>query len=93
MSCRHINISIEVVARAGWHYCACPPGYSSYHNPVTRLASCVDTDECAAGSHTCHPQAHCTNTEGSYSCVCGDTTDCSTGIKIFIIYYFRASHL
>ena len=58
---------------------------------MTRLASCEDTDECAAGSHTCHPQAHCTNTEGSYTCVCGDRAGCSTGMKIFIIYYFRAT--
>ena len=83
VSCQHVNTCIEVVDRAGWHYCSCPPGYSSYHNPVTRLASCEDTDECEAGSHTCHPQAHCTNTEGSYTCDCGDRADCSTGRRIW----------
>lgn len=41
-----------------------------------------DIDECALGSHDCHPlYANCTNTEGSFTCECaygyqGDGVDC-----------------
>ena len=30
----------------------------------------TDIDECQDGSHSCHQQATCTDTEGSYSCTC-----------------------
>ncbi|KAJ8956844.1 hypothetical protein NQ318_014258 [Aromia moschata] len=33
-------------------------------------AQCPDVDECGLGLHDCHPQAICTNTDGSYSCQC-----------------------
>ncbi|ENN77377.1 hypothetical protein YQE_06202, partial [Dendroctonus ponderosae] len=33
-------------------------------------AQCPDVDECGLGLHDCHPQAECTNTDGSFSCHC-----------------------
>lgn len=32
--------------------------------------NCPDVDECGLGLHDCHPQAVCTNTDGSFSCQC-----------------------
>ena len=42
----------------------------------------LDIDECSKGSHVCHVNAGCTNTNGSYNCTCkdgfiGDGRSCS----------------
>lgn len=42
----------------------------------------IDIDECARGTHQCHPAATCTNTPGSYRCTCpagsvGDGRTCT----------------
>jgi hypothetical protein len=29
---------------------------------------CLDVDECASKSHNCHPDAHCINTPGNFTC-------------------------
>ena len=35
------------------------------------LMLCADIDECEEGIvNDCHPDANCTNTEGSYTCEC-----------------------
>lgn len=41
----------------------------------------VDIDECTINSHSCHAEAWCQNTNGSYECACkqgfyGDGYDC-----------------
>nr|XP_022913574.1 multiple epidermal growth factor-like domains protein 8 isoform X1 [Onthophagus taurus] len=33
-------------------------------------AQCPDVDECHLGLHDCHPEAICTNTDGSFDCIC-----------------------
>ena len=43
----------------------------------------LDVDECLAGSHNCHVQAICLNTDGSFDCLCdggwsGDGRRCSS---------------
>ena len=30
----------------------------------------IDDNECDGGSHNCHSQAQCTNTDGSFKCNC-----------------------
>ena len=34
------------------------------------LYNCLDINECTKGSATCHTNADCTNTDGSYTCMC-----------------------
>eukprot|EP00667_Euglena_gracilis_P000047 EG_transcript_47 len=56
--------------------CACRPGLR--HNST---GDCVDIDECALGTHNCHPMAVCTNVVGYFLCTCrngtaGDGTVC-----------------
>ena len=48
-----------------------------------------DIDECSEENFTCHPNATCINTQGSYNCQCkdgfeGDGKKNCTGGKLFI---------
>ncbi len=60
--------------------CACKAGYIS--SPGA-FPTCVDADECEGegGGHDCDPNATCSNTDGSFGCLCnegfsGDGTSC-----------------
>ena len=37
------------------------------------LLNSIDVNECEDNSHTCDPNANCTNTEGSYDCACHES--------------------
>lgn len=55
--------------------------------------SCLDTDECATGTHNCSADAMCINTEGSYNCTCnpgynGDGRVCTGKLKIKTVYWW-----
>jgi hypothetical protein len=61
------------------------------HNVVT----ISDIDECSDGNFSCHPNATCMNTQGSYYCQCrngfeGIGKQNCTGINFFMktIHYF-----
>lgn len=47
--------------------CSCNPGYAFPNGTTT---SCINVDECAGGA--CVPPFRCEDTEGSFSCSCGD---------------------
>ena len=70
--CDHNCTSTEVS-----YYCSCLPGYRLVNN-----TNCIDIDECTEGSDTCHANATCMNTVGSFSCDCnglytGDGENCT----------------
>ena len=53
---------------------------------MATLLTLLDIDECLTSKHTCHDNATCTDTDGSYNCTCntgyeGDGVNC-TGICI-----------
>ena len=65
------------------HYCQCKPGFKAYQDPSLDGATiCIDENECELGTHTCHPNAQCWNTAGSYQCYCGydASQNCSSGM-------------
>lgn len=39
-------------------------------NPFFPCTNVTDVDECQTGSFSCHAQAECVNTDGSYDCSC-----------------------
>ena len=51
----------------------------------------TDVDECAASTDNCDKNADCTNTEGSFTCVChkefyGDGTSCESKLLLISQY-------
>ena len=59
--------------------------------------SCIDINECTAGTHNCHPTlATCTNTPGSFTCQCiagfnGDGVTCTSKWIIVLCFRLRVS--
>ena len=52
-----------------------------YQNLLKQYIS-LDNNECTLGTHNCHSNATCSNTEGSFTCACksgftGSGTSCS----------------
>ena len=55
----------------------------------------ADIDECELGTHLCHSNANCSNTDGGYNCNCisgfsGNGTDCKgkNGQYVLVITFF-----
>nr|XP_012544559.2 low density lipoprotein receptor isoform X1 [Bombyx mori] len=60
--------------------CVCNKGFNKIY--VDDVLTCVDIDECAAGTHNCDPNADCNNGEGDFQCRCktgfiGNGIECS----------------
>ncbi|KAI0223787.1 hypothetical protein LSAT2_025085 [Lamellibrachia satsuma] len=58
---------------SGSYHCECNIGY---HLDNSDLHTCVDKDECSAGTHNCDQT--CTNTVGSFECSCPQGYDLAT---------------
>ena len=62
---------------------------------ITNYFKCLnsaDINECAIGTHYCHQDAMCTNTEGSFNCACypgsiGDGLSCSKFMIILVLSF------
>ena len=55
---------------------------SAIHAELQGSNQCADIDECTDGTDNCHDDAQCTNTDGSFTCMCnsgytGDGTTCT----------------
>ena len=64
-----------------------------YHDRLLYNVVYVDTNECLQNS-TCHPNATCNNTEGSYMCICdtgynGDGFTCNGKIIQGVVKHVR----
>jgi cysteine-rich repeat protein len=72
--------------------CLCLDGYrdaptffqrdNNNNSNVSQGVECVDIDECAENTHTCHLHAQCNNTKSNYTCTCrqglkGDGRTCT----------------
>ena len=49
----------------------------------------TDNNECEMGTHDCHMNAKCTNTDGSYNCTCnngyeGDGVNCTSKLCVCV---------
>ena len=93
--CHHNATCLD---RDGGYDCECDGGYSgngtycegmlvktTLHLQMMR-AFFADIDECSSGNNTCHVNATCSNTDGSYDCEClpgfmGDGFNCSSKLR------------
>ncbi|XP_067390114.1 adhesion G protein-coupled receptor E3-like [Emydura macquarii macquarii] len=72
----------------GSYSCSCIEGYESSSGKITFMRAsennCRDIDECLGPSQAdCGPHTHCTNTPGSYYCICIDGYESSSGKATF----------
>lgn len=67
--------------------CVCLNGYLPSSGDQN---SCVDIDECADGSHTCHANANCINQPGGYLCQCAAGLTCGE-LALPISQHYNAS--
>ncbi|XP_050995053.1 adhesion G protein-coupled receptor F5-like isoform X4 [Labeo rohita] len=60
----------------GNYSCSCWEGYNknvtNMNENINNSNQCIDIDECQFGPSVCGPNATCTNTMGSYKCLCLD---------------------
>ncbi|XP_028516914.1 adhesion G protein-coupled receptor E2 [Exaiptasia diaphana] len=76
------TVTLETrIASIPWDYVMIIIGMTSHVDLVTHTHT-QDIDECSSGVHSCDANAQCTNTVGSYTCICllgfnGDGRTCS----------------
>jgi hypothetical protein len=84
-TCAEGQICVNQITESGTTYaCGCGTGFEDDGS-----GTCVDVDECTAGTGTCKTGATCENTDGGYACTCpaGFKPDgsggcvCSTGFR------------
>ena len=90
----HINICkhLQKVMDFLWNH----PLQSRRSMKLDVFFSCLtDNNECISGTHHCHSNATCNNTDGSFTCACdigynGDGVTCQGRQKLSVVdnYYF-----
>ena len=77
---QHILVNVHLAAKKINHR-SCTEGRLNIHVDIWYLM-CLDVDECSEESDDCDSNADCTNTDGSFTCVCktgwtGDGKTCT----------------
>uniref|UniRef100_A0A8C6V9Z9 Adhesion G protein-coupled receptor L4 n=1 Tax=Naja naja TaxID=35670 RepID=A0A8C6V9Z9_NAJNA len=78
----HKHAKCEV--RNGIHGCYCSPGFTGPGIDAEGNSGCYDDNECANATQLCGEKANCTNTMGSYFCMCKDGYKSSNGNISFV---------